>query len=210
MNIFFAIAASYFLGAIPTAFLAGKWLKGIDIRQHGSGNVGATNAFRVLGKGAGCGVFLFDVFKGVLAVVFIGDILEVGRIVDRIFLGIAAVCGHNWTIFLQFKGGKGIATSLGVLIGLAIKFAVIRPVLLYSVLMWACVFFGFGYVSLASLAAAIALPIIMVLTGQTLEVTLLGVVFCLFVLFRHRPNLKRLFAGKESRVPLPYLRVPKK
>ena len=149
---------AYFLGAIPTAYLAGRWCKGIDIREHGSKNVGATNVFRVLGKGPGVIVLFIDILKGVLAVVAIPFILGLQPIIYFILFGLAVVCGHNWTIFLKFKGGKGVATSLGVLIGLTMTIASMRLIVVLCVLIWLGVFVGFGYVSLASIVAVFFLP----------------------------------------------------
>jgi len=209
MKLLLGLLLSYVLGSIPTAFWAGKIIKGIDIRQHGSGNVGATNAFRVLGKWPGLAVFAIDVLKGVLAVVVVGDLLGLMKISDRVFLAVAVVCGHNWTFLLQFKGGKGIATSLGVLIGLTLKVVALRTVLLTSILVWAVVFLSSGYVSLASIAAAVTLPLVIILTVPSIEIVLLGVVFCLFIVLRHRPNIKRLANGTESRVSLPYFKKKK-
>lgn len=199
MNVAIAVLASYLLGAIPTAYLFGKILKGLDIRQHGSGNVGATNAIRVLGKGPGIMVLLFDILKGTVAVVGIGSFFDVRGATGTALLGVAAVVGHNWTIFLEFKGGKGIATSLGVLIGLALTFHELGIVLLLCVLSWLAVFLISRFVSLASIVAAVLLPVIMAVSGQTLEMIILGGVFCVFVVVRHRPNIKRLLSGQEPR-----------
>ena len=208
MNIFSGLALSYLLGSIPTAYLFGKIYKGIDIRQHGSGNVGATNAFRILGKIPGTIVLLLDVLKGLLAVTLVGDIFHPAteNILWRAILGVVVVCGHNWTVFLNFKGGKGMATSLGVLIGLTIKFSQLLVVLLICLGVWSIIFLSSGYVSLASLIAAIALPIVMFFTKQSFEMKILGVVFCVFVIIRHQANIKRLLAGKESRVSFPFRR----
>jgi glycerol-3-phosphate acyltransferase PlsY len=118
----------------------------------------------------------------------------------RVALGVVAVAGHNWTVFLQFKGGKGIATSLGVLIGLTIKVAAIRPVLFFSILSWLAVFLTTGFVSLSSIVAAILLPVLMVISNQPLELVSLGIIFCVLVIIRHRPNIKKLLSGEESRV----------
>lgn len=204
MEIFWAMMLSYLLGSIPTAFIAGKMLKGIDIREHGSGNMGATNVFRVLGKKPGIAVLLIDILKGVAGVVVVGRIFGLQEVMTFVILGVAAVCGHNWTIFLKFKGGKGIATSLGVLIGLTIEFSALRPVLGFTLLIWMVLFLSTAYVSLASIAAAGALPIIMLLTHQSFEIVSLGVVFCIFVVIRHKANIKRLISGQESKVPLPF------
>ena len=204
MKLVLALWISYFLGAIPTAYIAGRMLKDIDIRKHGSGNVGATNVFRVLGQGPGIVVLVLDILKGVVAVTLVGDIFTLNQVWHRVLLALVAVIGHNWTIFLDFKGGKGIATSLGALIGLTIKIAAIRPVLLFTLLVWLAVFLLTGFVSLASIVAAVFLPIVMALTNQTFPLVVLGAILCVFVVARHRPNIKRLWAGEESRVPLPF------
>lgn len=205
----FGIFLGYLVGAIPTAYLFGKMIAGIDIRQHGSGNVGATNVFRTLGKGPGFLVLFLDILKGVVAVAVIPDVLGVTSTGYRVILAIAAVCGHNWTVFLKFKGGKGIATSFGVLLGLMIKIELIRPVVLWIVLIWLATFLVTRIVSVSSVAAATCLPVIMVLTSQEFVVICLGIVFCIFVVIRHRPNIQRLFAGQEPRVPLTF-RKPSK
>ncbi|MBI5150173.1 MAG: glycerol-3-phosphate 1-O-acyltransferase PlsY [Candidatus Omnitrophica bacterium] len=204
MKFVLGLWASYFLGAAPTAYIFGKLYKGIDIRQHGSGNVGATNVFRVLGKGPGIIVLVLDILKGTLAVTVVADFFGLAQVFHRIILGLVVVSGHNWTVFLNFKGGKGIATSLGVLIGLTLKIAAIRPVLLGTVVIWLISFFASGFVSLSSIIASVFLPLIMVLTGQTIELVVLGIVFCVFVVVRHRPNIRRLLRGQEPRVPLPF------
>ncbi|MCK5215272.1 MAG: glycerol-3-phosphate 1-O-acyltransferase PlsY [Candidatus Omnitrophica bacterium] len=204
MMLLWAVVTSYLMGSIPTAYLFGKYYKGIDIRKFGSGNVGATNAIRVLGKKPGVMVLLIDIIKGIIPLTIVGDIFALEGVFFRILLGVAVVVGHNWTIFLQFKGGKGIATSFGVLIGLTLKFAMLRPVLLMGVFSWAVVFLAFGYVSLASIFASTLLPILMLLTDQSFELIMLGVIFCVFVVVRHRPNIKRLLAGKEPHVSFPF------
>lgn len=202
MNIFLAFLLSYLLGAVPTAFIAGKMLKGIDIRHHGSGNVGATNTFRVLGKWPGIFVLLFDIFKGLIAVVVIGDLMGIQLLYLRILMGLVAIIGHNWTIFLKFNGGKGIATSLGVLIGLTIKIPSFGLVMGMTVGLWLVVFLLSGFVSLASVCAAVGLPIMSVLTDQLIELVFLSVTCCIFIVLRHRKNIKRLFSGQESRVDI--------
>jgi glycerol-3-phosphate acyltransferase PlsY len=202
MRIFFSMIISYLLGSIPTAYIYGKVFNGIDIRRHGSGNVGATNVFRVLGKGAGTIVLICDVLKGVLAVAVVPDVFGTTEVIHRVILALVVVTGHNWTVFLNFRGGKGIATSLGALIGLAIRIAVIRPVLLWTVGVWIVCFLATGYVSVSSIASSVFLPFIIAGTNQSIEIICLGVIFCLFVVLRHRPNIKRLLSGQEPRVPL--------
>jgi glycerol-3-phosphate acyltransferase PlsY len=200
MKFIFGLLASYLLGSIPTAYILGKAFKGIDIREHGSGNVGATNVFRVMGKGPGIVVLMCDIVKGALAVAMIPDLLGLTGIIHRVAMALMVVIGHNWTVFLNFRGGKGIATSLGVLIGLTIRVAAIRPVLLWTVAVWATSFIFTGFVSLASMIASFFLPMIMVWTNQPIEMICLGVIFCIFVTLRHRLNIKRLLAGQEPRV----------
>jgi len=202
--IIIGIILSYLIGSIPTAYIFGKTLKGIDIREHGSGNVGATNVFRVLGKKPGMVVLLLDILKGIIAVTIVSDLLGLTEVIHRVILAVVVVCGHNWTVFLKFKGGKGIATSFGVLIGLTIKIAVIRPVLFWVVLIWLVCFLATRIISVSSILAAICLPIIMVLTNQEITIICLGVMFCIFVTLRHKANIKRLFAGQEPRIPLSF------
>ncbi|MDP8212502.1 MAG: glycerol-3-phosphate 1-O-acyltransferase PlsY [Candidatus Zapsychrus exili] len=204
--IVFNIILSYLIGSIPSAYIFGKMYKNIDIRQHGSGNIGATNVFRVLGKGPGSIVLLLDIFKGVFVVALIPDILGIPQVIMRIIAAIFVVIGHNWTCFLQFKGGKGVATSLGVLIGLTIKVSTIRPVLGLTLLTWITIFLITRFVSFSSIIAAISLPIYMLLTDQPFQIELLGVAFCVFVVIRHKANIKRLLAKEEPRVPLHFRR----
>ncbi len=204
LNVVGAVIVSYLIGAIPTAYIFGRALKGIDIRQHGSGNVGATNAFRILGKGPGTAVLLLDVLKGAVVTSLVADLFGQTDPLMRVILGIIVVCGHNWTVFLNFKGGKGIATSLGVLIGLTIAIASIRPVVLYTFFSWIVTFFVSGYVSLASIIAAIILPVLALIFPQPFAVIMLSVILCVFVVLRHRPNITRLLERKEGRVRFPW------
>ena len=204
LKIVLSLLVSYLLGSIPTAYIFGRLYKRIDIREHGSGNVGATNAFRVLGRIPGSLVLLIDVLKGTIAITLVGDFLGLNNVLYRVFLGIMVVIGHNWTIFLNFKGGKGIATSLGVLIGLTIKISFIRPILGIAVFTWLAVFLATGFVSLASIVSAVILPLTMVYFNQPFSIVMLGIIFCIFIVVRHRSNIKRILTGKESRVKFPF------
>ena len=198
------IVFSYLIGSIPTAYIFGKALKNIDIRQHGSGNVGATNVFRVMGKGAGTLVLLLDIFKGFWVVAIAGEVLGLVDIWQRILLSIAVVLGHNYTLFLGFKGGKGVATSLGVLIGLMYKIPSLGIVVWITLGTFLVIFLISRIISISSIIAAIVLPIAMAATQQPLELVVLGVIFACFVVYRHRPNIQRLLAGQEPKVPLPF------
>ena len=200
-----ALLASYLLGSIPTAYIFGKILKGIDIRKVGSGNVGATNALRALGRGPGIAVLILDILKGFVAVIILGSYFA-GKSsflpAQNLFIiiGLACICGHNWTVFLQFKGGKGIATTFGVLLGLSLKVPGLNIVLGLVILIWLIVFISFKIVSLASILSAVALPILALLFKQSLELVLLSLLLCIFVIIRHKVNLQRLFQGQEPRL----------
>jgi len=200
MNLMAAVILSYLLGSLPTAYLAGRMLKGIDIREHGSGNVGASNTFRVLGRTPGICVLVIDILKGFLAVAVISRVLGVSGTFGIVLVGVAAVCGHNWTVFLGFRGGKGIATSLGVLIGLTVIFPGLIPVVLISLMSWSAVLYWFRFISLSSIVASCILPVSMILTGQKFEIIVLGAVFCIFVVYRHRSNISRMAQGTEPKV----------
>jgi len=202
VNIILVVILGYIIGSIPTAYWFGKAYKKVDIRDYGSGNVGATNAFRVLGKWPGIAVLILDIIKGIIPTTIIASQLGGGSILLRVLAGVMAIIGHNWTVFLSFKGGKGIATSLGVLTGLTIAIAGIRPVLAITVLVWGITFLVTGYVSLSSIIAATVLPFLMIISSQPFELIALGITICIFVVLRHRANIKRLMAQEEPRVNL--------
>jgi glycerol-3-phosphate acyltransferase PlsY len=197
------IIISYLIGAIPTAYIFGRVLKGIDIRKHGSGNVGATNALRVLGKKAGITVLILDVLKGIFAILlaeaFVARV-SLDPLLLRLLFGLSCISGHNWTIFLRFKGGKGMATTLGVLIGLAVKTPGLGLILIMLILSWLLIFLLFRIVSLASVCAAIALPVYMLVFRQPPAIIITAFVLSGFVILRHKPNLIRLLQGKETRL----------
>ncbi len=199
------ILISYLIGSLPTAYIFGRALKGIDIRKFGSGNVGATNALRVLGKPVGITVLILDILKGFVAVVFLGDILAariigIPELTARIILGFSCICGHNWTIFLKFKGGKGMATTLGVLLGLAVKVTGLKTVFGLVLLTWLVVFIIARIVSLASILSVMALPVYMLLFKQPCILIYASLLLSIFIILRHKANINRLFQGKESRL----------
>jgi len=190
----FAIA--YAAGSIPAAYLAGKW-RGIDLRRHGSGNLGATNVVRTLGWRIGLLVFLFDAAKGAVPVLLVPPVTASGlsREALGILYGFGAILGHARPLFLKFgKGGKGVATSAGVFaalapLALAISFSVFVVVLLTS-----------GYVSLGSLVAAVVLPVVLAYThGTRTPLFALSVLLTAFVFWTHRANIGRLRRGEEHR-----------
>lgn len=199
LKIILGIIISYLLGSIPSAYIISNLFLRIDIRKYGSGNVGATNVFRVLGKLPGILVLIFDVTKGMLTVSLLADFIGLPEDVYRALFGLFAVIGHIWTVFLKFKGGKGVATSLGVLFGLAIKIAGLRIVLALALGSWLVIFVISGFVSLASVLTALCVPIYMLILNQTIEIVLLGIILCIIIVYKHISNIKRLLKGEESR-----------
>lgn len=199
-----AVIISYLVGSIPTAYIFGRLIKGQDIRKFGSGNVGATNALRLLGTGWGVTVLILDIAKGALPVIFLPGFFNFNSAVSPdifcIITGIACICGHNWTIFLKFKGGKGVATTLGVLIGLSAKISGLNVILGLAVLIWFAVFIFSRIISLSSVIAALSFPVMALLFRQSQPVILSSILLSIFIVLRHLPNIKRLLEGKESRL----------
>jgi glycerol-3-phosphate acyltransferase PlsY len=202
--------AAYFLGSIPTGFLVAR-AKGIDIRTVGSGNIGATNVFRHLGKPAGVLVLLVDALKGWLAVTVLSKLIgawiepSAGALEMEwlaICAGVGAILGHNFTCWLHFKGGKGIATSAGALT------ALVPGPLLIILGVWIVVFALTRYVSLGSISAAVALPFACLLTRQSVTILVVTSVISALAIYKHKPNIKRLLAGTESRIGASKATVP--
>jgi glycerol-3-phosphate acyltransferase PlsY len=196
--IYFAAAlVAYLLGSIPFGFIAGL-IAGVDVRQHGSGNIGATNTLRVLGKKYGYAVFVADTLKGFLAVRIALWLAQFDPSTSY-FIGILAalfvVLGHSFPVWLRFRGGKGVAAAAGACLGLL-------PVATFiAVIVWLAIFFLFRFVSLASIVAAIALPISAWLLGNVADPILLGFsgLIAALIIFRHRSNIVRLLQGSEAR-----------
>ena len=184
---------SYLVGAIPTSYLAGRMFRGIDLRKHGSGNLGATNLYRTLGWKYAIPVGLFDIAKGAVPVVLFAPQVSASERV-AVACGIAAVLGHVYSVFVRFRGGKGVATAAGVMLGLS-PYAVLALVVL-----WALIVFGTGYVSLGSIVAAALLPLaVWVLhPGARGLLPVIGLVAA-GIVWLHRANIRRLLAGTENR-----------
>lgn len=187
------LLACYLIGSIPTGLLVSRRMGGVDLRKVGSGNIGATNAFRALGPTGGLLVLAGDGLKGFLAVQLALFALAPGLLlpVVQVLFGGAAIVGHNWSLFLGFKGGKGIATSLGVLLALSPEVAAM------AALLWVAVVALTRYSSLASLAAAVAVPILMIVQGENPVYLVFGILAAAFALYRHQGNLQRLMKGEE-------------
>lgn len=201
MNPFLGLVLAYVAGSIPAAYIAGKVTRGIDLRQHGSGNLGATNVYRVLGAKTAIVVLLFDAAKGAVPVLWFPRLFGLDRAGAQtatlwaITFGIAAIIGHVRPIFLLWKGGgKGVATASGV-------FAALAPAAIgVTLLVWFIVLVLSGYMSLASLAGAAVLPVaIAILRGIRSPLFAVSVVVAAFVFWTHRANIARLRRGEEPR-----------
>jgi glycerol-3-phosphate acyltransferase PlsY len=185
---------SYFLGSIPTGFLWAK-ARGIDIREVGSGNIGATNVMRALGKGPGIAVLLIDALKGFVPVWLAPRIFpDANPSPLQIVCCVSVIAGHNWTCWLKFKGGKGVATSAGALL------AFLPLPLLCGLGVWLVVFAIWRYVSLASVCAAVAVPVATWLIMKDPVLTVFTAILGVVTIYKHKSNVQRLLAGTENRV----------
>ena len=204
-----AMAIAYFVGSIPTSVWWGRAFFGIDVREHGSRNAGATNTFRVLGPKAGVPVLLIDILKGFLPVRLLPNFTELEPDTApwmwfRVALVSAAVIGHLYPVFAGFKGGKGVATSLGGVLAVHPGAAAI------CVAVFAVVFLLSRYVSLGSLCAAVAFPLAVIVVYKEFSAVKIGfaVVLCLLVFYTHRETIGRLLRGEENRMSLAGRRDP--
>ncbi|MBE9078153.1 glycerol-3-phosphate 1-O-acyltransferase PlsY [Romeria aff. gracilis LEGE 07310] len=196
------LGAAYLLGSIPTGFLIAKAVKGIDIREHGSGSTGATNVLRVVGREAGLAVLCVDLLKGATAVLLVRWLAQTDAIAgptDRLpwltmLVGLLVLVGHSRSIWLGFTGGKSAATGLGVILALA------WPVGLGAAVVFATVLVVSRMVSLSSILAAVSISLLMLLTHQPLAYLLLAIAGSLYVILRHRSNIERLLAGTEPKL----------
>lgn len=192
MGLFLACVLSYLIGSIPNGLVLGKLLWKVDLREHGSHNIGATNAWRTLGKGPGFLIFALDLLKGLIGV-WLG-LHMAGTPLAMILGGIFAIVGHSWSVFLGFKGGKGVATGLGVITMLMPK------VTLVVFLVWFVIVYLTKYVSLGSIVAAALVPVFAWLFGNPWEYIVFGVIAAVFVIYRHKTNIQRLMTGTESKI----------
>lgn len=206
------IIFSYLIGSFPTALVVSRSFFGFDIRKKGSGNMGSTNVFRVLGWKWGVVVQIIDILKGLIPVMLIANIIgkdlifphtnaEDSLIIIQLIAGFSSICGHIWTVFAGFKGGKGINTALGVLIAIA-------PIdVIIAIVAFAIILFSTGYVSLGSITASIIIPISLFIRKEIFDIEIEGynilniffiVIACLLI-FTHRKNIERLIKGTENR-----------
>ena len=191
MTFFCLIILSYFFGAIPSGVWIGKIFKNIDVRDYGSKNSGATNSYRVLGAKLGIAVLIIDVLKGFIPL-YIASKFNLAYN-DLVILGLVAILAHTFSCFISFKGGKGVATSLGVFLFLAPIITLILLVIFILV-----VYFT-KYISLGSITAAFLLPIFTFFTHRDTYLFTLSVVIAIFVIYRHKTNISRLLSGTENK-----------
>ena len=189
---FFSLILGYLLGSIPSGWIAGRWLKGMDLRELGSGSTGATNVLRQVGKGPALVVFLIDVGKGAAAVLLARAFGQSDWI--QVLAGLTALAGHIWPVWLNFKGGKAVATGFGMFLGLA------WPVGLASFGVFLLTLWLFRIVSLSSVLAAVSLPLLMIRFSGIGSYILVALVAMGLVLWRHRSNLSRILEGSEPKV----------
>ena len=192
-----ALLLSYLLGSIPNGLWLCRALWHVDLRQHGSHNIGATNAWRTLGKGPGFLVFFLDMLKGLLAV-WLCEML-VGTPLVMILCGVLAIVGHSLSLFLRFHGGKGVATGLGVILMLMPKVTVI------VFLVWLLLVLATRYVSLGSIVAAALVPVLALVFGYPALYVVFGVLAAALIIVRHRSNITRLLDGTENRISAGHL-----
>lgn len=185
-------AAAYLIGSIPSGLILGKLFWHTDLREHGSHNIGATNAWRTLGKGAGIAVFIADSLKGQAGVML--GLSLVGTPLAAVVGGLLAIIGHSFSLFLRFHGGKGVATSLGVLSML------MGDVTFMLFVLWFTIVYVTRYVSLGSVAAGVLAPILAALFGYPMEYLLFTAIAAVLVIVRHRENIKRLMNGTENKI----------
>lgn len=202
----FCVLAAYLLGSVPTSVWVGRIWFGLDIREHGSGNAGATNTFRVLGKKAGIFVMLVDILKGLLAATVALILLRQGYIESemlilwKLILGIVAIIGHILPVFVGFRGGKGVATLAGMMMGVQWEITLICVFIFLITLLLS------NYVSLSSMVASLSFPLLVVLVHgfqqDNLILPVCGFALFVAVVFTHRKNIKRLIRGDENKTYL--------
>lgn len=196
-----SVISAYLVGSFPTSYIITKMIAGRDIREAGSKNAGATNVLRTVGKLPALITLVVDILKGVLAVTLVADFFyafDIPLIYEfyQPFLGFVAICGHIWPVFLKFRGGKGVATTLGVA-------AAIAPiVLLPTIVVWMAIFFTTHYVSLASIVALISFPIIASILNANFYTIMVSIAICAISIYKHKENIRRLLKGEENKTIL--------
>jgi len=193
MKIVLIIISCYLLGSIPFGYIVGKLFKKIDIRELGSGNIGTANAFRILGPSLASLVLIGDIGKGIFSI-YLVQYLNIDNLLIITIAGLAVICGHNWSLFLGFKGGKGIATTFGVV------FALNPTISILALIIWGVVIITTRYVSLSSIFAIISIFIFTILFKQPYEYIIFSAIILILGIFKHKENIERLRSKKERKI----------
>ncbi len=183
---------SYLSGSIPFALIVTYLVSKKDIRKYGSGNVGATNVSRVIGIKWGRLVFFLDLLKGFLPVIYFPKIFHINTPIFSILLCLSAISGHNWPIFLKFKGGKGVSVSIGVLLAFSWVYPQVRLPLTISLLVWVIIFYSFKIVAIASISCGVCFFVASFIFVKQLEIKIFALIVALFIVIRHIKNIKEL------------------
>jgi glycerol-3-phosphate acyltransferase PlsY len=191
--IILVILISYILGSIPFGYIIGKLVKKIDIRDYGSGSIGATNTLRILGPFVASIVLIGDIGKGYFSI-YLSRLISHDSILILTIAGLAVICGHDWSLFLKFKGGKGVATTFGVILALNPMISILAAIV------WGIVIITTRYASLSSISAVISIIIFTILFKQTYEYIIFSMIILILTIFRHKENIKRLKLGNESKI----------
>jgi len=197
LKVYFLFVISFLIGSIPFGYVICRIIKKIDIRKYGSGNIGATNVYRVCGGFLGITVLILDILKGFIPVFISKNIFHFPSLIS-VITGLLTIFGHIFSIFLKGRGGKGVATSFGVIIGLFPLSA------LSSFILWFIILLISHIVSVASIIAGFFLPIFIYLFYKDISLTIFGIIILFFIVYTHRENIKRLKKGKENRIILPW------
>ncbi len=193
MKIALIIISCYLLGSVPFGYIVGKLFKKVDIREYGSGNIGATNALRILGPQLASLVVIGDIGKGIFSIYLI-QYLNIDNLLILTIAGLAVICGHNWSLFLGFKGGKGIATTFGVV------FALNPTISILALIIGGVVVITTRYVSLASIFAVISIFIFTILFKQPYEYIIFSAIIMIIGIFKHKENIQRLKSKTERKI----------
>jgi glycerol-3-phosphate acyltransferase PlsY len=193
MKIALIIISCYLLGSIPFGYIVGKLFKKVDIREFGSGNIGATNALRILGPLLASFVVIGDIGKGIFSI-YLVQYFNIDNLLILIIAGLAVICGHDWSLFLGFKGGKGIATTFGVV------FALNPTISILALIIWVVVVITTKYVSLSSIFAVISIFIFTILFKQPYEYIIFSAIIMILGILNHKENIERLKSKKERKI----------
>ncbi len=198
------IICAYLIGAIPFAYIFTRLTKHLDIRQEGSKNVGATNVIRVAGKKIALLVLILDILKGIIVVsllaTFFLKVTAISQLNLRLVFATAAIIGHIWSVFLNFKGGKGVATTLGVCFGLSFYIVEFRFLILVAIAIWFLLFIITRYVSVGSMSAALSLPLTAAFKGFDFKIVLFCIFIAALVILKHHKNINGLITKRETKL----------